>query len=156
PLPHIQSTPKIHMRAKWDRFICVDLDQDGKKEVLAEGRGGGVVLYCGGEEVYMTVITSQCFPYEIYENGICIDGAGGAFSTGYNRLYPAKGAMYIERIAYMEVRENYVLDIPPYKIMDKGVTKEECEAYIEELVGGLTPLEWHDFTEENIDRYVVD
>ena len=26
----------------------------------------------------------------------------------------------------------------------------------DKLIGGLTPLEWHDFTEENIDRYVVD
>ncbi len=43
-----------------------------------------------------------------------------------------------------------------YNIMYKDVTKEEHDAYVGELIGGLEPLEWHEFTEENIDRYVVD
>lgn len=141
---------------KWERFICVDLNQDGTKEVLLEGNAINVFLHYKDGEVYLTEPIPRLFPYLVYENGICLDGAGGAFSTGYNRLYPAKGAMYIEQIAYMDERDDYHGDIPQYKIKDKGVTKDEYEDYIEQLIGGLTQLEWHEFTEENIDKYVVD
>lgn len=143
-------------KAVWRSFVCVDLDQDGTKEVLVKGGPGGVALHYAGSEVYMTVINISAFPCNVYENGIYDEGDGGAFALGYDRLYPAKGAMYTEKIAYKYDDEGITTNPPIYKIMGKDVTKEEHDAYVEELIKGLTPLEWHDFTEENIDRYVVD
>lgn len=139
---------------KWEKFICVDLDQDGTKEVVLGGDSINVFLHYKDGEVYLTEPTPRLFPYEVYENGICLS-EGGAFSTGYNRLYPAKGAMYVESVAYFTDNSDIGFD-SNYEIMGKAVTKEEYEAYIEQLIGGSTPLEWHEFTEENIDRYVAD
>ncbi len=143
-------------KAFWRSFVCVDLDQDGTKEVLVNGGPGGVALHYAGGEVYMTVINISAFPCNVYENGIYDEGDGGAFALGYDRLYPARGAMYTEKIAYKYDDEGITTNPPIYKIMGKDVTKEEHDAYVEELIKGLTPLEWHDFTKENIDRYVAD
>lgn len=139
---------------KWEKFICVDLDQDGTKEVVLDGDSINVFLHYKDGEVYLTEPTPRLFPYEVYENGICLS-EGGAFSTGYNRLYPAKGAMYVESVAYFTDNSDIGFD-SNYEIMGRAVTKEEYEAYIEQLIGGSIPLEWHEFTEENIDRYVAD
>lgn len=142
--------------AKWESFVCVDLDQDGTKEVLVKGGPGGVALHYVGGEVYMTVINLRGFPYDVYENGICYRCEGSAWSHQYDRYYPAKGAMYRANLTDIEEgrAENGSMDY--YKIYGKDVTKEEYYAYVDELIGGLTPLEWHEFTEENIDKYVVD
>ena len=147
-------------KAEWNKFVCVDLDQDGIKEVIVQGGPGGAALYYAGGEVYMATLNTRRFPDIVYENGICVQGSGSAWSTGYDRYYPAKGAMYNENLAYCEEGrfENGSADY--YKInnrdVERDVTKEEYYAYVEELIGGLTPLEWHEFTEENIDKYVVD
>lgn len=140
---------------KWEKFICVDMDQDGTKEVLLDGDAIDVVLYYKDGEVYMAETAPRAFPSIVYENGIFLT-SGGIYSVTHNRLYTAKGAVYREWVAFMDDNTELVIDTSVYKIMNKEVTKEEYEVYIEELVGGLTPLEWHDFTEENIDRYVVD
>lgn len=142
-------------KANWERFVCVDLDQNGIKEVLVKGGPGGVALHYDGGKVYMTVINVRKFPCDVYENGICTQGAGSAWSLGHDKYYPAQGAMYYEALAYKEEgRIDGSADY--YKINNEKVTKEEYYSYIEELIGGLTPLEWHEFTEENIDKYVVD
>lgn len=142
-------------KARWESFVCVDLDQNGIKEILVLGGPGGVVLHYVKGEVYMTVINIRSFPYEVYENGVYSRDGGGAACTAYGRLYPAKGAMYSETLAYNA--DNTGLTTPSvYEIMNKAVTKEEYDAYLDELIGGLTPLEWHEFNDENIDRYVVD
>lgn len=142
--------------ARWESFVCVDLDRDGTKEVLAQGGPGGVALHYAGGEVYITVINDRRFPYDVYENGVCTQGEGSAWSLGHDRYYPAKGAMYIENLTYSEVGRFEDGHADFYKINNKEVTKEEYDSYIEELIGGLAPLEWHEFTEENIDKYVVD
>ncbi len=143
-------------KAEWDSFVCIDLDNDGKKEVLVKGGPGGVALHYAGDEVYMTVINTRSFPVDIYENGVYSRDGGGSFGEIYSRLYPAKGAMYDIMVAQKYDDEGITTNPPIYKIMGKDVTKEEHDAYVEELIKGLTPLEWHDFTEENIDRYVAD
>lgn len=142
-------------KAKWESFVCVDLDQDGTKEVLVQGGPGGVALHYAGGEVYMTVINVRAFPADIYESGVYRRDGGGWACTAYARLYPANGAMYYRIITYNA--DNEGLTTPSiYEIMNKEVTKEEYDAYVEELIGGLTPLEWHEFNEENINKYVVD
>lgn len=143
-------------KAEWDSFVCIDLDNDGKKEVLVKGGPGGVALHYAGGEVYMTVINTRSFPIDIYENGVYSRDGGGVFGEIYSRLYPTKGAMYDIMVAHKYDDEGLTTNPPIYKIMEKDVAKEEYDAYVEELIGGLTPLEWHEFTEENIDRYVVD
>lgn len=141
--------------ASWERFVCVDLDGNGTKEVIIYG-GPYIVLHCVGTEVYMTSIYSRMAPYIIYENGVW-EASSGAFDRQFYRLYPAKGAIYRERLTYEYIVPDYGdPSFNQYKIMGKDVTEEELNAYLEELIGGLTPLEWHEFTEENIDRYVVD
>ena len=141
--------------ASWERFVCVDLDGNGTKEVIIYG-GPYIVLHCAGTEVYMTSIYSRMAPYIIYENGVC-ETAAGAFDRQFYRLYPAKGAIYQERFIYEYiVPEGMDTSHNVYELMGKDVTEEELNAYLEELIGGLTPLEWHEFTEENIDKYVVD
>lgn len=142
--------------AKWERFVCVDLNQDGTKEVLVEGGPGGVALHYAGGEVYMTVINTRGFPYKVYENGICYRGEGSAWGYQYDRYYPAKGAMYRANLTDIEEGRAEDGSMDYYKIDGKEVTKEEYYAYVKDLIGGLTPLEWHEFTEENIDKYVVD
>ncbi len=142
-------------KANWERFVCVDLDRNGIKEVLVKGGPGGVALHYAGGKVYMTVINVRNFPCNVYENGVCTQGGGSAWSLGHDKYYPAQGAMYYEALAYKEEgRIDGSADY--YKINNEKVTKEEYYSYIEELIGGLTPLEWHEFTEENIDKYVVD
>ncbi|MCM1307673.1 MAG: hypothetical protein NC223_03660 [Butyrivibrio sp.] len=142
-------------KADWESFVCVDLDQNGTKEVLVKGGPGGVILHYDGGEVYMSVINTRIFPSDVYENGICVQGAGSAWSLGHDRYYPAKGAMYRESLTYIEEgRADGSTDY--YEIDGKEVPKEEYYSYIDGLIGGLTPLEWHEFTEENIDKYVVD
>lgn len=144
-------------KAEWEKFVCVDLDQDGTKEVLVEGGPGGVALHYAGGEVYMTVINVRSFPYDVYENGVYSRDGGGWVCTAYARLYPAKGAMYYRIMTYNVDNEGGGLTTPSvYEIMNKEVTKEEYDAYLNDLIGGLTPLEWHEFNEENIDKYVVD
>ena len=143
-------------KAVWRSFVCVDLDQNGTDEILVKGGPGGVVLHYAGGEVYITVINVRAFPCDVYENGVYNEGDGGAFALGYDRLYPAKGAMYTEKMAYKYDDEGLTINKPKYQIKGKDVAKEEYDAYVEGLIGGLTPLEWHEFTEENIDRYVVD
>lgn len=142
-------------KAGWKYFVCVDLDQNGTKEVLVHGTSGGAVLHYSEGEVYMTVINERSFPNDIYENGIYRRDGGGVGCTAYDRLYPAKGAMYCRIMAYNSDNEGLITP-PVYKVMNKAVTKEEYDAYLKDLIGGLTPLEWHEFTEENIDKYVVD
>lgn len=143
-------------KAKWKQFVCVDLDQNGTKEVLLSGGPGGVALHYVGGEVYMTVINVRHFPCNVYENGICDQGDGSAWSLGHDRYFPAKGAMYSEDLAYKEEGRFEDGSADYYKINNIEVTKEEYDSYINELIGGLTPLKWHDFNEENIDKYVVD
>lgn len=141
--------------ASWERFVCVDLDGNGTKEVIIYG-GPYIVLHCVGTEVYMTSIYSRMAPYIIYENGVW-EASSGAFDRQLYRLYPAKGAIYRENLTYEYIVPDYGdPSFNQYKIMGKDVTEEELNAYLEELIGGLTPLEWHEFTEENIDKYVVD
>ena len=142
--------------AKWISFVCVDLDQDGTKEAFVEGGPGVVALHYAGGEVYMTVINVRGFPDKVYENGICCRGEGSAWSHQYDRYYPAKGAMYRANLTDIEEGRSENGSMDYYKIYNKEVTKEEYYAYVEELIGGLTPLEWHEFNEENIDKYVVD
>ena len=141
---------------KWEKFMCVDLDGNGTKEVLVYNIGLCAVLHYAGNEVYMTNINSKTRPDIIYENGVWGNGPN-VFTEAYYKLYPAKGAIYEERLAYQYVVSE---DMNPinnkYEVMNKEVTKEEHDAYLEGLIGGLTPLEWHEFTEENIDKYVVD
>ena len=141
--------------ASWERFVCVDLDGNGTKEVIIYG-GPYIVLHCAGTEVYMTSVYSRMAPYIIYENGVW-EASSGAFDRQFYRLYPAKGAIYRESLTYEYIVPDYGdPSFNQYKIMGKDVTEEELNAYLEELIGGLTPLEWHEFTEENIDKYVVD
>ena len=141
--------------ASWERFVCVDLDGNGTKEVIIYG-GPYIVLHCVGTEVYMTSIYSRMAPYIIYENGVW-EASSGAFDRQLYRLYPAKGAIYRENLTYEYIVPDYGdPSFNQYKIMGKDVTEEELNAYLEELIGGLTPLEWHEFTEENINKYVVD
>lgn len=141
----------------WGSFVCVDLDGDGKEEVLVSGEGSDVtvILHFVGDEVYMTSIYSKFRPAYIYENGVW-ETLMGAFDRQFYKIYPRKGATYHEQLAYEWVAEGMNPDSYIYKVKGKDVTKEEHDAYVEELIGGLTPLEWHEFTEENIDRYVVD
>ncbi len=141
--------------AGWKYFVCVDLDQNGTREVLVYGNPGGAALHYAGGEVYMTVIDERSFPNDVYENGVYRRDGGGVGCTAYDRLYPAKGAMYCKVMAYSADNEGLVTP-SVYKVMNKEVTKEEYDAYLEELIGGFTPLEWHEFTEENINKYVVD
>ncbi|MBD5158208.1 MAG: hypothetical protein HDT13_11330 [Butyrivibrio sp.] len=139
---------------KWKAFLSVDLDRDGIKEVIVQRDSGSMMsLHYAGGEVYMTKVPNS-LGYEIYENGVWT-ATNGAFGICYWRIYPAKGAMYIQKLAE-ENRRGYGSPLETYMIMDKSVTMEEHDAYVERLVGGLTPLEWYDFTEENIDRYVID
>lgn len=139
---------------KWKAFLSVDLDRDGIKEVIVQRDSGSMMsLHYAGGEVYMTKVPNS-LGYEIYENGVWT-ATNGAFGICYWRIYPAKGAMYIQKLAE-ENRRGYGSPLETYMIMDKSVTMEEHDAYVEQLVGGLTPLEWYDFTEENIDRYVID
>ena len=146
-------TPGI---AEWERFVCVDLDGNGTKEVLVDNIGIMAVLHYFGDEVYMTNLCMKDRPYAVYENGVC-ETAAGAFDRQFYRLYPAKGAIYQERFIYEYiVPEGMDTSHNVYEIMGKEVAKEELDAYLEDLIGGLTPLEWHEFTEENIDKYVVD
>lgn len=140
---------------KWERFVCVDLDGNGTKEVIAES-GPHIILHFIGGEVYMTNIYSKVSPNIIYENGVW-EAAAGAFDRQLYRLHLAKGAIYRENLTYEYVTPNENdLSHNKYMIKGKEVTKEEYDAYVEKLIGGLTPLEWHEFTEENIDKYVVD
>lgn len=143
-------------KANWESFVCVDLDENGTKEVLVNGGPGGVILHYAGGEVYMTVINVRSFPFDIYENGICAQGSGSAWSLGHDRYYPAKGAMYRASLTYREEGRFEDGHADYYKINNKDVTRDEYYSYTDELIGGLTPLEWHEFTEENIDKYVVD
>lgn len=135
--------------AKWDKFVCVDLDQDGTMEVLVEGGPSGVALHYAGGEVYMTVL-GTCI--DVYENGVIWDTAG-ICTYFYYRYYPAKAAMYLEFLT-QENRRGENNEFEYYEIKRKRVTQEEHDAYVQELIGGLTPLEWHEFTEANIDQYV--
>ena len=146
-------TPSI---SKWERFTCVDLDGNGTKEVLVDNIGIMAVLHYLGDEVYMTNLCMKELPYAVYENGVCETAVGG-FDRQFYRLYPAKGAIYREWLIYEYiVPEGMDTSHNVYKIKGKDVTEEELNAYLKELIGGLTPLEWHEFTEENIDKYVVD
>ena len=147
-----QAVPSI---IKWGNFACVDLDGDGTNEVLVDnGISVQAVLYYAGGEVYLTHIYSKFSPYTVYENGVW-ETASGAFDRQFYRLYPAKGAVYVEDIAYEWVWEENP-DASIYMIMNKEVSKDEHDAYVKELIGGTTSVEWHEFTEENIDKYVVD
>lgn len=140
----------------WKWFVCVDLDGNGIKEVLVDSMGIMAVLHYFGDEVYMTNIYTKDRPDIVYENGVW-ETATGAFDRQFYRLYPAKGAIYRESLTYEYIVPDYGdPTFNQYKIMGKDVTEEELNAYLEELIGGLTPLEWHEFTEENIDKYVVD
>lgn len=47
-------------------------------------------------------------------------------------------------------------EVAKEEVPKEQVPKEEYDAYDEELTGGVAPLEWHEFTGENIDRYVAD
>lgn len=140
---------------KWERFVCVDLDGNGTKEVIAEG-GTHIILHFMGGEVYMTNIYSKVSPDKVYENGVW-GTATGAFDRQLYRLHPAEGAIYRENLTYEYITPNgNDTSHNKYMIKGKNATKEEYDAYLDELIGGLTPLEWHEFTEENIDKYVVD
>lgn len=143
-------------KTEWVCFLCADLNQDGTKEVLLVGNGARAVLHYAGDEVYMTVMPPGLFPSEVYENGVCINREWSSWSLCYDMYYPAKGAMYLKRIAYSDEGRYAETGSDIYEIDSKRVTREEYYAYVEQLVGGLTPLEWYDFTEENIDRYVID
>lgn len=142
---------------KWGSFVCVDLDGDGEEEVLVRGANSDatVILHFAGDEVYMTSIYSKFIPDYIYENGIW-QTSSGAFDRQFYKIYPRKGATYHEQLAYEWVAEGMDPASFIYEVKNKKVTKEEHDAYVKELVGGLAPLEWHEFTEENIDKYVVD
>ena len=140
----------------WERFICVDLDGNGTKEVIADSFYFCAILHYTGDEVYITNISSKFRPDFVYENGVW-ETSSGAFDRQLARLYPVKGAVYISYAVYEYIVPDYGdPTFNQYKIMGKDVTEEELNAYLEELIGGLTPLEWHEFTEENIDKYVVD
>lgn len=136
---------------KWERFVCVDFDGDGTEEVYVDSLGIKALLYYIEGKVYMVNIHKKTYPDKIYKTGIC-ESSPNINTEMYYRLYPAKGAIYREIVAerLSEPVNNY------YYIMDEEVAKEEYDAYVEEISGGLTPLEWHEFTEENIDKYVVD
>lgn len=144
---------------EWQCFLCVDLDQDGTKEVLLVGKGGkGVraILHYAGNEVYFTAMPSAMFPSEVYENGVCTNKEWSVWSLCHDAYYPARGAMYVDMLAYSDEGRYEEISSDIYEIDNKRVTKDEYYAYINDLTGGLTPLEWYDFTEENIDRYVID
>ncbi|MCM1308017.1 MAG: hypothetical protein NC223_05400 [Butyrivibrio sp.] len=141
---------------KWECFLTADLNRDGTDEVLLVGNDIRAVLHYAGGEVYFTAVPSEVFPSEVYENGVCANSEWSAWSLCHYMYYPAKGALYVDMPAYSDEGRYEENGSDIYEIDGKRVSREEYYAYVDGIIGGLTPLAWYDFTEENIDRYVAD
>lgn len=145
---------------KWESFTCVDLDNDGAKEIFLKSEGCDAILYYCDDDVYISYIDMGYGKAKIYKNGILSTISGAAYTDDeYNRFYykfrPVKGALYRELLAgswYEAGQIHYTLD---HRIIKKEEYDAHAKDYIKEITGG-SELEWHDFSEENIDKYVVD
>ena len=134
------------------RFTVVDMDSDGKPEIVLDFGGphnNVVVLHSEGGEVYGFIIP---YTYYLAKDGT-YNGSLQSWDFTYCKITSiAKDNYKVETLARVEVDPDKEGDNPRYYISESEVTKDKHDAFVQRLLEKRQENEaiWHDFTNENI------
>ncbi len=138
------------------KFAVVDFDHDGIAEIVLDTNmhytGERVVCHYEDNNVYLSLLAFRPSAY-IYNNGITT-GSGSAFTFYHYSISFDRGR--VECNIETTWDDSHDSEIPDLYVGDKKVTEEEYNSFIDTLMTNSTEVEWYDYTDENINKYIVD